>query len=71
MEIIMRFIGNFIVFGLIFYLIYFYQPDFFSFLVGLAERSVLFAKSFFSRVVEGMNEGPVPTAVSSLLSGVF
>lgn len=51
----MRFLGNFIVFGFVFYLISMYQPELFQLLVVTAERSLAFAKSFLARVIEGMN----------------
>ena len=51
----MKFVGNFIVFGLIFYLLWTYQPEVFLFLVGMADRLVAFAESFFYQVIRGVD----------------
>lgn len=48
----MRFIFNFIFFGILFYLIYVYFPDPFHMLVSWADAIVTFAKETFHVVVE-------------------
>lgn len=60
----MRFVFNFIVFGLIFYLIWLYQPDLFQVLVSIAARCVAFAQSFIQRVIEGVDTEQAAKAVS-------
>ena len=51
----MKFVVNFIVFGLIFYALYTYAPDLFQSLVHAADKTLAFLQSFFQTVIENMS----------------
>lgn len=52
----MRFIFNFILFGIIFYLLYVFFPDAFSTLVSWANKTFDFLKEFFMSSAAKINE---------------
>lgn len=56
----LKFIANFIVFGVLFYLIYVYFPDQFHILTTWAESIVNFVKDLFHAVMDKV--GTHPTA---------
>lgn len=53
-KMLFNFIFGFVFFGVLFYLIWVYSPDFFKQLVFWAERSVAFMQSFLERILDGM-----------------
>lgn len=63
----MRFVLNFIIFGLLFYLLWIYQPDLFKILVSIAANVVAFIRSFIQRVIEGVDTEQAAQAIRSLL----
>lgn len=67
----MRFIFNFIFFGILFYLIFLYFPDVFHTLVSWAEHIYIFLKDLSTQLigkVENLKEGDHP--VKELISSV-
>lgn len=70
----MRFIFNFIFFGILFYIIWLYFPDAFKTLVDWASNTVAFLKNLVQTAMEKVHETqipppapPDPTPTSSLL----
>ncbi|CCB87545.1 MULTISPECIES: hypothetical protein [Parachlamydia] len=61
----MRFIFNFIFFGILFYLIWLYFPDAFKTLVEWASNTFDFFKHLVQTAVEKVNETKVPPAPPS------
>ena len=58
----LRFILNFILFGILFYLIYVYFPDTFLTLVSWADQIYTFFKELFIQLYEKMQSVKIPEA---------
>lgn len=57
----MRIILNFIIIGLIYYIIYLYFPDFFSQLVTIAQKLFGYVHDGFNSLVNWAHQPTVPT----------
>jgi hypothetical protein len=58
-----RFILNFFLFGILFYIIYLFFPDAFHTLVSWAQQSYEFLRDFFIQIAEKLHSGRGGTAV--------
>lgn len=50
----LRFVFNFALFGLVFYMMYLYLPDTFSTLVGWADATVDYGRDFYQQMMDQM-----------------
>jgi predicted PurR-regulated permease PerM len=68
-EKIMRFILNFIFFGILFYLIWLYFPDAFQTLVSWANHTVAFFRDLMNSAIERFHQStPTPTVPQSVVT---